>query len=541
MNHSVRRTSLATLILVALAVLFAQPVHHAVAQGGQTPTPPPLSQDIIPGASPTPGAGGGLLIPTSTPEPGGGLLIPTNTPAAGGGLLIPTSTPAGGLIIPTSTPAPAEPSFPALTEVQLQAINLQPADVPADFAANQDVKTFTAEGMISALQQAGASELAASFQQITTTYGWQFSVGITYTSCQPNVPVSEIYSEVGQFSSPTIGRGFFDDPQVQDFFAALGYSLTPAENVHGWRATLGPDTGACFAQETEYALFLEYWGLMLTVSMTADANTDPQLVWGLVDQLLPIVIAHADAQAAQPFPPTPTPGTVVLQPTPLVPITTPVLATPILITPAPLVTPTSSAAARATLQDLAEAMPTMEDLGMASPPWTPDQTLSGTYTLDQLLALFQTAGLNDLAAATQNAGQRSGFIGQVSRLWSTGTACGDPALLDVEISVALFNDTEGPALYMNDMGVQRAWLGTGLYSSIMPHEVGTVSGQLWIGSTTFHRCGGAMFRNIILPHGRFLVMVSLTASASANPDEVIGIAEDVAEFTAAKLDQAGLQ
>ncbi len=536
MNHSVRRTFLATLILVALAVLFAQPVPHVVAQGGQTPTPPPLSQDIIPGASPTPGAGGGLLIPTSTPEPGGGLLIPTNTPATGGGLLIPTSTPAGGLIIPTSTPAPAEPSFPPLTEVQLQAINLQPTDVPADFAANQDVKTFTAEGMISALQQAGAPELAASFQQITTTYGWQFSVGITYTSCQPNVPVSEIYSEVGQFSSPTIGREFFDDPQVQDFFAALGYSLTPAENVHGWRATLGPDTGACFAQETEYALFLEYWGLMLTVSMTADANTDPQLVWGLVDQLLPIVIAHADAQAAQPFPPTPVPGAVVLGPTPVE-----IAPTPILPVPTPVVLPPTPAAPRATLQDLAGAMPTMDDLGMDSPPWAPDQTLSGTYTLDQLLALFQTAGLNDLALATQNAAQRSGLIGQVSHLWSTGTTCGDPALLDVEISVALFNDTEGPALYMNDTGVQRAWLGTGLYSSIMPHEVGTVSGQLWIGSTTFHRCGGAMFRNIILPHGRFLVMVSLTASASANPDEVIGVAEDVAEFTAAKLDQAGLQ
>ncbi|GAB4415625.1 MAG: hypothetical protein Kow00106_11070 [Anaerolineae bacterium] len=529
-------TLLPIVVGLSLATLSLAPTGPVSAQGGLTPTPIPLSQDTIPGASPTPGAGGGLLIPTSTPEPGGGLLIPTNTPAAGGGLLIPTSTPAGGLIIPTSTPAPAEPSFPTLTDVQLQAINLQPADVPADFAANQEVKTFTAEGMIADLNNAGASELAEAFQQITATYGWQFSVGITYTSCQPNVPINEIYSEVGQFSSPSAGRRFFDDPQVQDFFTALGYSLTPAENVHGWRATYGPDTGACFPQETEYAVFFEYWGLMLTVSMTANANTDPQLVWSLVDQLIPIVIAHADAQATQPFPATPTPGGVVLEPTPVM-----IASTPVLPVSTPVVLPPTPTAPRATLQDLAGAMPTMDDLGMDSPPWAPDQTLSGIYTLDQLVALFQTAGLNDLALATQNAAQRSGLIGQVSHLWSTGTTCGDPALLDVEISVALFNDPEGPALYMNDAGVQRAWLSTGLYSSIMPHDLGDVSGQLWIGSTTFHRCGGAMFRNIILPHGRFLVMVSLTASASASPDEVIDVAEELAGFTADKLDQAGLQ
>ena len=513
---SFNRTHLWPVLLIAALVSGLLLTGSAEAQGGQTPTPVPLSQDIIPGASPTPGAGGGLLIPT-------------NTPAAGGGLLIPTSTPAGGLIIPTSTPAPTEPSFPPLDETGLTALNLQPSDVPADFAANQDVKTFTAEGMISALQQAGAPELASSFQQIATTYGWQYSIGVSYTSCQPNVPANEIYSEVGQFSSASAGRRFFDDPQVQDFFAALGYALTPADTVHGWRAIVGPDEGACFAQETEYALFFEYWGLMLTVSMTANANTDPQLVWGLVDQLAGVVIAHADAQAAQPFPPTPTPGAVMLPPTPVAVPPTPVPPTP------------TATAKRTTLQDVAGAMPTMDDLGMESPPWTPDQTLSGTYTLDQLLALLQTAGLNDLAIATQNAGQRSGFIGQVSRLWSTGTACGDPALLDVEISVTLFNDTQGPALYMNDTGIQRAWLDTGLYSSIMPHDLGTVSGQLWIGSTTFHRCGGVLFRNIVLPHGRFLILVSLTASASANPNEVISVAEDVAEFIAARLDQAGLQ
>lgn len=503
-------------VIAVLAALAVQPVSFAGAQGGPTPTPIPLSQDIIPGASPTPETGGGLLIPTSTPA--GGLLIPTSTPAAGGGLLI-----------PTSTPVPTEPAFLPLTDAQLTAINLQPSDVPPDFAANQRVDVFTVEQMTAALNEGGAPDLATAFQHITDTYGWQRSIGITYSSCQPNVPVSEIYSEIGQYQSAAAGRAFFADPQVQDFFAALGYALTPADTVHGWRAILGPDEGACFAQETEYALFFEYWGLMITVSMTANATTDPQLVWGLVDQLVGIVVAHADAQASQPFPPTPTPGAVEPQPTPVAVLPTPLPPTP------------TSAAMRATLQDIAGVMPTMDELGMDSPPWTPDQTLSGTYTLDQLLDLFQTAGLVELAGATQRAAQLSGFIGQVARLWSTGTACGDPALLDVEIDVALFNDTQGPTVYLADSALQQAWINTGLYSSIKPHTVGAVAGQLWVGSTTFHRCGQASFHNVLLPHGRFLILVSLTASASASPDEVIGISEDIAEFVASKLDQAGLQ
>jgi len=254
-------------------------------------------------------------------------------------------------------------------------------------------------------------------------------------------------------------------------------------------------------------------------------------VWSLVDQLVGMVVAHADAQAAQPFPPTPVPGAVVLQPTPVAPMPT----------PAPLATPTAGAIPRTTLQDLAQAMPTMDDLGMDSPPWALDQTLSGIYTLDQLLALYQNAGVAELAGATQRAAQQSGFIGQVAHLWSTGTACGDPALLDVEIDILLFNDAQGPALFMNDAALQQAWINTGLYSSITPHPVGTVSGQLWEGDTSFHRCGRALFRSVLMPHGRFLIWIALTASTSANPDEVIDIAGNVAQFTASKLDQAGLQ
>lgn len=521
MRHVTQSFVVLTGLVVLVAALALLPAGAADARQAATPTPGLLSDSVFPSSSSTPAAGGA-----------GGLLIPTNTPEAGGGLLIPTSTPSGGLIIPTSTPAPSEPSFPPLTDAQLTAINLQPADVPADFAANQQVKPFTAEGMIATLNDAGMTEQAASFQEIAATYGWQDSIGITYTSCQPNVPISEIYSEVGQFKGSAEGRAFFADPQVQDFFTALGYSVAPAENVHGWRTTLGPETGACFAQETKYGLFFDYWGLFITVSMVADSNTDPGLVNGLLDQIAAQVVAHADALVSTPFPPTPVPGTVALEPTPVIIIGQPTPAVIMVATPTPEII-----LGRATLQDLEPIMPTMDDLGMDSPPWQLDQSLSGIYTLDQLVALYQAGGMAEIANATQQGGQSAGLIGQVSYLWGTGTACGDPALLDVEIDVALFNDAQGPVTYMNYSAIQQTWLNTGVFSSITPSG----EGQLWEGGTGYHRCGTVLFRNWVVPHERFMVMVALTASASADPSEVVTIAQNIAAFTVEKIKEAGLQ
>ena len=411
----------------------------------------------------------------------------------------------------------------------MTAINLQPADVPADFAANQQIEPFTAQGTIAALNDAGAPELAASFQQIADTYGWVQSVGVTYTSCQPNVPINEIYSEVGQFKGTAAGRAFFDDPQVQSSFAALGYALTPAANVHGWRATLGPDQGACFAQETEYSVFLEYWGLLIIVSMTADANTDSALAWNLVDQLVGIVLAHADAQAAQPFAPTPTPGEVALQPTPAISIGQP---------KPPTSTPV--AVKLATLQDIAEAMPTIGDLELQSPPWALDNTTSGTYTLGQVVGEYQAGGLDDLANAVQNAGQQTGVIGQVRRLWSTGLDC-TMMVQDLEITVTLFNDSQGAVAYMNDALVQQGWLNTGLFSNIMPHSVGNVMGQLWIGGTTFDPCGPVAYRVLVVPHGRFLITAFSISDLSTDFESLDDANEYVIEFTIEKLEGAGLQ
>ncbi|MBP8973019.1 MAG: hypothetical protein KBH93_04020 [Anaerolineae bacterium] len=502
-------------VLVALAL---QPPGYASAQGDQTPTLPAVMEGT----------------PAGTPQNGGGLLIPTSTPS--GGLLIPTSTPSGGLLIPTSTPAPTEPSFPPLTDAQLTAINLQPADVPADFAANQTTDTFTTESMMAGLTQAGSPELATALQQISATYGWQRSVGVNYTSCQTSVPISEIYSDVGQFSDPAAGRAFFADPQVQAFFVGLGYELTPAEQVHGWQDTRILEESTCFAQETEYWVFMEYWGLLITVSMTADAHTDPQLVWNLVNQLVGAVLAHADAQATQPFPPTPTPAAVVLQPTPTIPLLqTP--AGPILPKP-----PTPTEAAKlATLDDIAAAMPTISDLELQSPPWALDNMTSGTFTASQVVAGLQSGGMYELANAVLSAGQQAGFVGQVIRLWSTGLDC-SMAVQDLQITVALFNDSQGSVTYMNDAWMQQAWLNSGLFTSITPYRTdNNVMGQLWIGGTTFDPCGPVAYRALVVPHGRFLITVFSISNLSADFESLDDANEYVIEFTIEKLEGAGLQ
>jgi hypothetical protein len=511
---------LSIVLATAFVVVTLQPPGHVGAQDSQTPTLPPVTEGT----------------PSGTPEIGGGLLIPTNTPEAGGGLLIPTSTPVSGLLIPTSTPIPSEPSFPPLTDAQLTAINLQPADVPADFAANQRTETFTTETMMAGLTQAGKPELATALQQIAATYGWQRSIGINYASCQPSVPVSEIYSDVSQFGDPALGRAFFDDPQVREFYVRLGHEFTPAEKVRGWQSTRRLEESLCFAQETEYWVFMEYWGLLITVSMTADANTDPQLVWNLVDQLVGVVLAHANAQATQPFPPTPTPGAVALQPTPAIVLPrTPVAppATPALPKPTP-------AAKLATLQDIAAAMPTIGDLELQSPPWALDSTTSGTYTLGQVVGRYQAGGLNELANAVQNAGQQAGLIGQVNRLWSTGLDC-SMAVQDLEITVALFNDNQGPVTYMNNALVQQAWLNTGLFTNIMPRSVANTIGQLWIGGTTFDPCAPVAYRALVVPHGRFLITVFSIADPSSNLDDLDDANEYVVEFTIEKLEGAGLK
>jgi hypothetical protein len=490
--------------------------------------------------TPTVGALSDFAIPTSTPvgeNQGGGLVIPTATPGGGGGLIIPTSTPAG-------------PSLPPLTDDQLTALNLQPSEVPADFAANQEIKPYTVDGSVSALRQQGATQAADDLEQIAQTYGWQQSIGIAYTSCQPNIPISKIYSEIAQLSSPNAARQFFDDPQAQSLFSEVGYTITPADTVHGWWATLPAQQGACFPQEIEYDLDFEYWGVLISVSMTADANTDPALVQNLINQLVPVVIGHVDGLAGTPFPPTPVPqagavipATQVSFPTPspfvIAPTSTALAPTPVplpLATQPPLPTPV---VAGATLADVEQAMPTIQEVGLPTTTFALDAALSGTFTTDQLVAQVQGLGLTQLATAMSQAWQKNGAVGEVVRVWDTGTACPNTVGLSVEVDVALFQTAQGATNNLNDAALQQAWINTGIISTFSPSGDGLLA-----RGTLQHACGTVQYFNKIVAHGRFTIAVSAIANPSATDQDiqtVLTAIDTLSTYVIQKLDSAGLQ
>ncbi len=487
-----------------------------------------------------PGTAGALQPPTPTPAPLGDFVIPTSTPASasGGGLAIPTATPAsggGGLVIPTATPnsaAPAGPGLPRQDDGQLTALNLQPGDVPADFAANQSIDSFSADVMSSTIRDAGYGDVADLFDQIVQTYGWQNSVGVTYTSCQPSVPISEIYSEVGQFASPDAGRGFFEDAQVATFFGDLGYTLQPAGTVHGWSAVQPPDAGVCFAQEIEYSLFFEYWGLFFTISMKADANTDPGLVNGLLDQLAVVLAAKADAIAPTPFPSTPVPG----GPGPNVPTPKPTQAA-LMPTPKPTqAAPPTQAAAATTLQDIQRAMPTLAESGLPSPPFQRNTQLSSILTAQQIVDQLNTLGFSQLANVTAQGAQRDGLVGLVAEVWDTGNDCPQTIGISLEVDVSLFQTSQGALTNLNDSAIQQAWIGSGIISNFQ------ASGNGLLATGTFnHNCGAVAYYEKLVPHGRFVVAAAGIVYADANAQDIVNSMDALVNFTIQKLDQAGLQ
>ena len=519
MTHDLKHNTFAFLfvagLIAAVLVLATLPLGAAGAWQQPTATVGPLSE---------------FAIPTSTPSGGNedGLVIPTATPGGGGGLIIPTSTPAG-------------PALPLLTDDQLTALNLQPSEVPADFAAHQEVKSYTSAETAAALRQQGATQAADQVEQIATTYGWQKSFSITYTSCQPSVPISEIYSEVAQLTSPDTARQFVDDPQVQGFFTSLGYTVTAADTVHGWWTQLPAQQGACFAQEIEYTLNFEYWGLLISLTMTADANTDPGLVHNLVSQLVPVMIGHADKLAATPFPATPIPQVgPVLVPTELaaptqVPILPPVTQVPL---PTQPVLPTQ-ATGGATLADIEQVMPTIQEVGLPDTAFSLDEPLSGTFTLDQLVAQVQGLGMAQLANAFSQAGQRDGVIGEVIRVWDTGTACPNTVGLSVEVDVMLFQTAQGAANNLKDQDLQNAWIATGIISNYSPSGDGILA-----RGTLQHSCGTVQYFNKLVAHGRFVVAVSAIANPSANDQDVqtvLTAIDTLNSYMIKKLDDAGLQ
>jgi len=514
--------------------------------------------------------------PSPTPAPLGDFIIPTSTPLAEAPTatavesVAPTPT-KPGLFIPTSTPnasptptTPAAPAFPPLSAEDLNALNIQPGDVPDEFAMNQVVQAFTTADIVSALRDAGYTDLADVAQRLADTYGWTTSQGMTYTSCQPTLPVDEIRSEVAQLASPEAARAFLEDADAQNLFQELGYTGDSAPNVHGWQMTL-PHEGVCFAQETEYTLMFDYWGLLITVAITADANTDPNLVWGLLDQLAPLLVARADALAPTPFPPTPTPGggeTVVTvtaeaptaAPTELVITAVPTqeaaTAAPteppapteaaLLPTPTPfLIGPANTPApldASATLAELDALMPTLAEIGLPSPPFSENAELSGVFTFEEVVQLAQNIGVPALADAIEAAGTRDHMLGEVMRVWDTGDQCPATAALSLEVDLILFATAAGAQANLADEGTEQAWLDTGVFQSFEARPDGSVLG---VGSLP-HPCGQLSIYALSTNQGRVNIAVSAMATASATEDDILSALDVLTHYMAGKLDALDL-
>lgn len=484
---------------------------------------------------PTPGGGlSNFVIPTTTPGGGGGFDIPTVTPGGGGGFVIPTSTSVGS--------QPPGGGLPQLTENDLEGLNLQSGEVPAEFAQNRNVNAFTLEETVAQIQAAGATDLAKQLQEIGQTYGWVYSKGISYNACQPSVPVSEIYSEVAQLASPEVARRFHDDPKAQNVFTQLGYTITPATSVHGWMAIGAPEEGECFAQEKEYTLTFEYWGMLIVVSLEVNADTDPALVSGLLDQLAATMVAHVNAIAPAPFPATPIPAVVNVPPVPATavsPLIVPTQAAGPAIKPTSAGLPTISTGG-AQLADLAKVMPTIDEVGLPQPTFALNQQYSGTVTFEQMVTVLQNAQLYDMANALQQAGSKNGLIGQEARVWDTGSSCPQTIGLSVEIDVSLYQTAQGAQAQLVDPGMQQAWIGTGLVSSFQQDGNGILS----IGSNPVHPCGAAPIVGKSIVHGRFLISLVLIINPLASQQEIQSILSAIdpqLQVIVQKIDQAGLK
>jgi hypothetical protein len=503
-------------VMVILLAVVVLPVGVAGAIFQGTATPGGLSDFVIPTS--TPGDSSGVTIPTATPDNGGN---------GSGGLIIPTSTPGG--------PAPGQ-GLPPLNDEQLMALNLQPDDVPAAFATNQDSAMLSMAGSVQVLRDDGATDLADQIEQIITTYGWDQYAAMQYTACQPDLPVSVIYSDVAQLASPQQARKFTDDLQVRAFLSWLNETIMPARSVHGFVGTSEPYPGDCFDQAIDYSLYFEYWGLLYSVSMTADANTDPVLVFDLLDQLAQRVVARADALAPAPFPPTPAAGgpgpgpTAEGQPT----LPPPGDATPTLPPPPPSTPATGTGSA--TLANLERGLPTIQEVGLPPDIFTLNPNISGVFTLDEVVKLTRESGLNVLADAIQQAGQQNGMIGQVVRVWDTGDACPQTIGLSLEIDITLLQTAQGAQAYMRDPGVQQAWQALGLFNSFEPSD----DGILAMGSSPYHNCGEVALYSKTVTHGRFVITGFLIANSQAQQQDIVPALDLLLDFTKDKLDSSGL-
>ncbi|MBN2303147.1 MAG: toll/interleukin-1 receptor domain-containing protein [Anaerolineae bacterium] len=191
----------------------------------------------------------------------------------------------------------------------------------------------------------------------------------------------------------------------------------------------------------------------------------------------------------------------------------------------------------ATLEDLDTIMPTMQEAGLSSPPFVLNTQFSGIRPPDLGGEVGRDVGLGAVVDASEAAAERDGYRGQVARSWDTGTACPDSEHQGLQINISLFDTPEGAVRYMNDTGIQQAWLDSGIYITFEPQE----NGILATGGWPAHWCGPVVFYQIFRTHGRFQVAAQSTGRADADPAMLIAEADLLVRYMIQKIDQAGME
>ncbi|WP_162909365.1 hypothetical protein [Aggregatilinea lenta] len=484
-------------------------------------------------ASPTPGGLGGLAIATATPM----AAEPTaQSPAE------PTTEPSqGGTLLPT------------LDEASLEALNLAAEDVPAQFAANREATTYSLSDLIEQVRPASA-ELADTMQALSDEYAWYTSVGVAYTACEPSIPVSKIYSEIGQLGSPDLARAFVDDPRLPIVYQTVGYTTDPSElaGVHGWLTSMSVQP-TCFDAETEYNLNFDYQGLLISASVAVNSATDMALVEDLLSQLAAILVAKVDVLGQGGFAPTPV-GPVVMEPTeaPLpteaaLPTTAPEPTEATQPTPKPTTsgllfgataTPAGSSGDDddMVLQQIDAVMPTIDELALPQPPFVLNTELTGISTADELVADLQSVGLTELASAVQQANTANNLLGQVTYVWGTGDECPSTAGLSVESDVAMFESAKNAQAYLADPAIRQAWLNTGIFQTYDITD-GTVTAQ----GTITNQCGEVTLYAQVISSGRFSLTALVVAYSTASEVDMQGVVDSLNQFVLQKMDAAGIE
>jgi hypothetical protein len=396
-------------------------------------------------------------------------------------------------------------SIPSLSLEQLQDLVTRMEYLPGSYQATATQSTYS-QSMTDNVEGLRSSwPLAADrLDTIINQYGWNEYAGAVYDTCQPDRAIGGIDIEVSQLSSPEAARAFINDVGVRAYFEGLFFQLTDSTVVHGVLMTsIFSDSGECFDQEDLYYLMFEHWGLLFSVQVMAQAETDSALPIDMLNTIARQIIQVVDTQYAINFPATPVPA------------------------PA-----TGSLTASLTLDNLERVLPSDSEVSLPAGTYMLNQDVSLIFSLADIVNAYQDLNLLTLANSLQQVGTTHGMIGQGVRLWTTIQNCPSIVGLSIELDVALFETDEGPVGFMNDPQYQQAWIDTGLLTSFVPQDDGSM---LVFGSMPNYHCGSAKIVEKMIVVDRVLLTIAITTYDTVTDAEALDIVDAVGLFAIAKL------